>query len=109
MRRLKTFRIFIRAPSRCARLGPRTDQGHEICQMNHRDLSKRPLFMVLSPRSLPYAHLAIESLYQNCADEFSLCLITDSQDDVSQLERSLPGLKEGTSSAKQAATVRGEA
>ena len=107
--KIEDIQQFIHAPSSCARLGPRTDQGHEICQMNHRDLSQRRLFMVLSPRSLPYAHLAIESLYRNCADEFSLCLITDSQDDVSQLERSLQGLKERTSSANQAATVRGEA
>ena len=38
--------------------------------------SPRRLFMV-SPRSLPYARLALGSLYANCVEPLSLTLITD--------------------------------
>jgi hypothetical protein len=48
--------------------------------------------MVLSPRSLAYARLALESLYQNCKDKFSICLITDSSDDVNCLKAALERL-----------------
>jgi hypothetical protein len=49
----------------------------------------RRLFMVLSPRSLPYARLALESLFRNCDEAISLCLITDSPADVIYLKDEL--------------------
>jgi hypothetical protein len=57
--------------------------------MSNENANERRLFMVLSPRSLPYARLGFESLYRNCADSFSLCLITDSKNDVDCLKREL--------------------
>jgi hypothetical protein len=45
-----------------------------------RSLSRR-VFMVLSPRSLGYARLALQSLYRNCDENFHISLITDSEDD----------------------------
>jgi hypothetical protein len=91
-----------------AQLELRTDEEREICQMVRGKSSKRRLFMVLSPRSLPYARLAIQSLYRNCADEFSLCLITDSQDDVVELKNDLKGMENQAESAKHAFSVCGE-
>jgi hypothetical protein len=41
----------------------------------------RRLFMVLSPRSLPYASLALSSLLRNADETLSLVLITDSDED----------------------------
>src|SRR6266853_30243 len=41
----------------------------------------RRLFMVLSPRSLPYARLALESLFKNSEEQFDLFLITDEESD----------------------------
>src|SRR5712671_3379781 len=41
----------------------------------------RRLFMVLSPRSLSYARLAIASLFSNADEPFDLALITDSAND----------------------------
>jgi hypothetical protein len=69
----------------------------------------RRLFMVLSPRSLPYARLALESLYRNCDDPFSLCLITDSQDDVVRLTSELDSLKSQPKLAWQSSSIYGEA
>jgi hypothetical protein len=43
-------------------------------------LSRR-LFMVLSPRSLPYARLALASLFNNAEEQFDLFLITDEESD----------------------------
>ena len=57
--------------------------------MNH---IVRRLFMVLSPRSLPYARLALGSLFRNCVDHISLSLITDFDDDVRRLEAELTSL-----------------
>ena len=53
--------------------------------------SERPrrLFMVLSPRSLPYAILALKSLFQNSIEAFHLSLITDSNDDKRSLAATL--------------------
>jgi hypothetical protein len=76
--------------------------------MLHEDPNKRRLFMILSPRSLPYARLAIESLYRNCVDDFSLCLITDSQDDVLSLKSDLKSVGNQEESAKRAFAVYGE-
>jgi hypothetical protein len=54
----------------------------------------RRLFMVLSPRSLPYSRLALASLFHNAGEPFTLTLITDSENDkqvlgeeISKLER----------------------
>src|SRR5713226_4771426 len=41
----------------------------------------RRLFMVLSPRSLPYARLALDSLFRNAEEPLSLTLLTDSDND----------------------------
>ncbi len=43
--------------------------------------SHRQLYMVLSPRSLPYAHAALASLLRNSAAPINLHLVTDSADD----------------------------
>jgi hypothetical protein len=45
----------------------------------------RRLFMVLSPRSLPYASLALSSLLRNANEALSLVLITDSDEDKTVL------------------------
>jgi len=41
----------------------------------------RRLFMVLSPRSLPHANLALKSLFRNSVEPVHLSLITDSKND----------------------------
>ncbi|MEO7335646.1 MAG: hypothetical protein ABIV63_03605 [Caldimonas sp.] len=43
--------------------------------------SRRSVYCVLSSRSLPYAHLAVESLLSRSLDDLDLSLITDSADD----------------------------
>lgn len=45
----------------------------------------RDLYMILSPRSLPYARVALQSLCQNAIDAFHLRLITDSPADKTEL------------------------
>jgi hypothetical protein len=65
----------------------------------------RRLFMVLSPRSLPYARLAIESLFKNCDEAISLCLITDSPLDTTRLRAELSGL---ACSSNQTLSVYGQ-
>ncbi|MFC6646343.1 hypothetical protein ACFQBQ_12255 [Granulicella cerasi] len=47
----------------------------------------RPVYMVLSPRSLDYARLAIATLLAQSADALHLHLITDSDDDRDELQR----------------------
>jgi hypothetical protein len=69
----------------------------------------RRLFMVLSPRSLPYARLALRSLYANCAEPFSLALNTDGPDDVRELRRELDALGDGSGQPSRAPAVYGEA
>lgn len=70
--------------------------------------SPRNLFMVLSPRSLPYARLALSSLHTNCVERFSLTLITDSADDVQTLQRELDALEHDTGDRQRRIAVRGE-
>src|SRR5258708_8694318 len=41
----------------------------------------RKLYMVLSPRSLSHANLALKSLFRNSVEPVHLVLITDSADD----------------------------
>jgi hypothetical protein len=45
----------------------------------------RRLFMVLSPRSLPYARIGLKSLLSNALEPVDLCLITDSVADQALL------------------------
>jgi hypothetical protein len=52
---------------------------------NDRIVPIRRLFMVLSPRSLPYANLCLSSLFQNSAEQFHLSLITDADADKQHL------------------------
>lgn len=49
----------------------------------------RRVFMVLSPRSLGYAHYALESLFRNTAERIHLHLITDSAQDKAMLSEEL--------------------
>jgi hypothetical protein len=49
--------------------------------------------MVLSPRSLPYAHHALESLLRNSFEALNLHLITDSDDDKQVLTQELIALQ----------------
>ena len=52
----------------------------------------RRLFMVLSPRSLSYASLALKSLFRNAAEPIHLSLITDSLADKRRLTDELSKL-----------------
>lgn len=69
----------------------------------------RRLFMVLSPRSLPYARLALRSLYANCVEPFALALITDGPDDVRQLRRELEALEQVSVQPSRSMSVYGDA
>jgi hypothetical protein len=71
--------------------------------------SLRRLFMVLSPRSLPYARLALRSLHANCAEPYSLTLITDGPDDVQKLGYELDALGGRSDGLSRAGAVHGEA
>src|SRR5580704_1628294 len=62
-------------------------------KMSDEPSGTRQLFMVLSPRSLPYARLALRSLYCNADENFHLSLITDSDDDARQLSDEMEQLK----------------
>ena len=55
----------------------------------HSAVPARRLFMVLSPRSLPYATLALSSLLRNATETLSLVLITDSNEDKCVLTEKL--------------------
>ena len=65
--------------------------------------------MVLSPRSLPYARLALQSLYANCTEPLSLTLITDGPNDVLELRDELQSLGNDLAQPSRAAVVYGEA
>ncbi len=52
----------------------------------------RELYMVLSPKALPYAQLALETLFRNCAEPFHLRLITDSSEDKKLLAEAVEPL-----------------
>ncbi len=52
----------------------------------------RPVYMVLSPKSLGYARLAISSLLANSADDLYLHLITDSPADRTELEEAVASI-----------------
>ena len=53
----------------------------------------RQLFMVLSPRSLSYANLALRSLFRNAVEPIHLTLITDSFADKQRLADELSALE----------------
>lgn len=61
--------------------------------------------MVLSPRSLPYARLALRSLFASCAEDFHLSLITDTADDRNHLLCELAQLFDVHGSASRGASV----
>ena len=52
----------------------------------------RQLYMVLSPRSLSYAHGALESLFRNSIDPIDLHLVTDSSTDANVLSDAVTNL-----------------
>lgn len=51
--------------------------------------SIRQLYMVLSPRSLGYAHAALESLFRNSAAPVNLHLVTDADTDAATLAEAI--------------------
>ena len=59
---------------------------------DHAD-APRKLFMVLSPQSLPYAGLALRSLFKNALEPIHLSLITDSPTDKERLTVELSALE----------------
>ena len=61
--------------------------------------------MILSPRSLLYARLALRSLFENCVEDFHLSLITDSRDDALRLSSELSELADIEKRAKRTAKV----
>jgi hypothetical protein len=65
----------------------------------------RKLFMVLSPHSLPYARLALQSLFEKCVEDFHLSLITDSPDDALCLSNELAKLRIIERTAKRTTNV----
>jgi len=60
----------------------------------------RRIFMVLSPRSIGYARLALRSLYCNCDEQFQIHLITDSEEDKLILGRELEQITNNHSAEK---------
>ena len=52
----------------------------------------RPLYMILSPRSLSYAQAALESLFRNSVDPIDLYLVTDSATDAMALANAVAAL-----------------
>ncbi|SHH49559.1 hypothetical protein [Bradyrhizobium erythrophlei] len=68
----------------------------------------RRLFMVLSPRSLSYARLALASLFGNAEEPFDLALITDSENDKQILLEEVGTLEVGQIS-KQSFAIFSEA
>jgi hypothetical protein len=65
----------------------------------------RKLYMVLSPHSLPYAKLALRSLFDNCVEDFHLSLITDSRDDAILLSNELAELQTDERTANRSTGV----
>lgn len=57
------------------------------------EITRRPTYMVLSPRALSYATLALRTLLTHCADDLHLHLITDSADDRARLEDTVATLQ----------------
>ena len=55
--------------------------------------TQRPVYMVLSPRSLDYARLALRTLLQNSQDDLDLHLITDNAEDRATLQQELDTLQ----------------
>jgi len=55
----------------------------------------RRVFMLLSPRSLSYAHHALDSLLQRSVEQLDLTLITDGEEDKAELLREVDALPVG--------------
>jgi hypothetical protein len=70
---------------------------------------ERRVFMVLSPRALGYARLALESLYRNCAEAFVLTLVSDTPEDVSVLQSELASVASRRGAENHTAIVYSEA
>jgi hypothetical protein len=64
--------------------------------------------MVLSPRSLPYAQLALASLLRNCAEALHLHLITDGDSDKSVLTEALEAAQPPDSRRQWSVTAESE-
>ena len=73
------------------------------------NFGERRVFMVLSPRALGYARLALESLYRNCAEEFALTLMTDTREDVSILQSEVESVASRKGAENHTAIVYSEA
>ena len=58
--------------------------------------AQRHIYMVLSPRALPYARAGLKTLYRNALESFRLTLITDSQSDARQLQDEMHAVANGT-------------
>lgn len=54
---------------------------------------RRKVYCVLSARSLPYARLAFESLFERNLESIDLCLVTDTREDALLLEECLQGIR----------------
>ena len=65
----------------------------------------RKLYMVLSPHSLPYAKLALQSLFDNCVEDFHLSLITDLREDAGLLSNELAEMQTLGRAAKRSTKV----
>jgi hypothetical protein len=74
----------------------------------HETIKARRLFMVLSPRSLPYASLALSSLLRNADETLSLTLITDSDENRKDLIGLLDQIiaTRGTQQCRSACTAK---
>ena len=62
-------------------------------QVGPSERSRRQVYMVLSPRSLSYAQLCLESLFRNSVHELNLHLITDSSQDKLQLRETMENIR----------------
>lgn len=56
---------------------------------SHSAPTHRDVYSILSPHSLPYASHCLQSLLDNCADNLSLTLLTDSPHDADQLRAAM--------------------
>ena len=68
----------------------------------------RRLYMVLSPRSLPYAQLALASLLRNCTEALHLHLITDHDSDKPVLMEALEAAQPPNSRHQWSVTAESE-
>jgi hypothetical protein len=86
-------------------VGDLTASWKSVGRADQQVMGIRKLFMVLSPRSLPYARLALRSLFANCVEDFHLSLITDTAEDLGSLLNELAQLSDVKTSEKKTASV----